>query len=175
MLFRSQILQELKASGVKEEPDCDKRKRGRPKGVSHSTGKCPDTRCVRTEHRVLPRNRRTWHRDTTYFNTMTDEVFHVWQDGMEPVPYNQLRRMRAPDIEEVQVILDKLIMMRAEMGLSQKQLAHRSGISQPYLNDIENGKYRPGTAILQLYAKGLGKVLRCTYEIEDRIPGSDAE
>ncbi len=44
---------------------------------------------------------------------------------------------------------------REQAQLSMRQLAERSGISNPYLSQIERGLKRPSAEILQALAKGL--------------------
>lgn len=52
-----------------------------------------------------------------------------------------------------------IIFTRKELGITQKQLAQRSGISQANISKIENGNYHPSVITLQRIADGLGKRL----------------
>lgn len=53
-----------------------------------------------------------------------------------------------------------LASMRLKAGLSQKELCVRSGIQQPHLSRLENGKVpRPDTDTLQRIAVALGATL----------------
>lgn len=48
---------------------------------------------------------------------------------------------------------------RNQLGITQKQLAEKSGVSQANISKIENGSYKPSIAILKRIADGLGKRL----------------
>ena len=48
---------------------------------------------------------------------------------------------------------------RTALGITQKQLAQKSGVSQANISKIENGNYRPSIAVLKKIADGLGKRL----------------
>ena len=53
------------------------------------------------------------------------------------------------------VFCDNVERIRKEKGLSQKELADRTGIGQTRLSRIENGKVEPGLITLDTLAKGL--------------------
>jgi len=55
---------------------------------------------------------------------------------------------------------------RNQLGITQKQLAEKSGVSQAIISKIENGSYRPSIATLKKIADGLGK--RLIIEFADR-------
>ena len=57
-----------------------------------------------------------------------------------------------------------LIQARLDAGLTQKQLAERSGIRQPNISRIENGTTTPTIQTLNAIAKGSGKKLKITFE-----------
>ena len=59
-----------------------------------------------------------------------------------------------------------IITTRAKLGITQKQLADKSGVSQANISKIENGSYRPSISILKRIADGLGK--RLIIEFIDR-------
>jgi transcriptional regulator with XRE-family HTH domain len=46
--------------------------------------------------------------------------------------------------------------LRTALGVERKELAERSGVSYPYLSEIENGKKRPSTDALRAIADALG-------------------
>ena len=53
--------------------------------------------------------------------------------------------------------MDKLRELRIENRLTQTELAKRSGVSQPYINELENGKkVNPSIIILGKLANALG-------------------
>lgn len=59
-----------------------------------------------------------------------------------------------------------IITTRTALGITQKQLADKSGVSQANISKIENGSYRPSIPILKRIADGLGK--RLIIEFVDR-------
>ena|SRR5436190_19378006 len=46
--------------------------------------------------------------------------------------------------------------IRAELGMDRRELAELSGVSYPYLSEIENGKKRPSSRALVALAEALG-------------------
>lgn len=57
------------------------------------------------------------------------------------------------------VLGQKIKKLRKEAGLTQEQLAEKSGILRPNLVRIESGKYSTGIDIISEIAKALGKSL----------------
>jgi transcriptional regulator with XRE-family HTH domain len=53
-----------------------------------------------------------------------------------------------------------LIAARTRAGLTQAQVAHRMGTTQPAVARLESGKRKPSYATLERYAKALGCSLR---------------
>lgn len=68
------------------------------------------------------------------------------------------------DIEEE--VCELIVTTRNQLGITQKQLAEKSGVSQANISKIENGSYRPSIPILRRIADGLGK--RLLIEFADR-------
>ena len=67
--------------------------------------------------------------------------------------------------EEVQpelVIMKAMVDARSSLGLTQQQLADRTGIAQAEISKLENGTRNPSIKLLQRLAEGLG----CTLKIE---------
>ena len=56
-------------------------------------------------------------------------------------------------------ISELLVSIRKEMGLSQRELAEKTGVPQANISKIENGHYLPSLAILKRLADGLGRRL----------------
>ncbi len=54
--------------------------------------------------------------------------------------------------------------IRAEKGISLKELARRTGISKSALNNYENGKRQPTLQQLELIAKALDTTISNLYE-----------
>lgn len=64
-----------------------------------------------------------------------------------------------PEMEYINAILRA----RRAQGLTQKQLAERSGIRQPNISRIESGVSSPTISTLQKIADGLGKQLHIEF------------
>ncbi len=57
-----------------------------------------------------------------------------------------------------------LIQARIEAGLTQKELAEKSGIRQSNISRVENGTVMPTMQTLYAIAKGTGKKLKISFE-----------
>ncbi|MBQ3383959.1 MAG: helix-turn-helix transcriptional regulator [Erysipelotrichaceae bacterium] len=57
-----------------------------------------------------------------------------------------------------------LIQARIDAGLTQKELAERSGVRQSNISRIENGTAIPTLQTLNAIAKGTGKKLKISFE-----------
>ena len=72
-----------------------------------------------------------------------------------------------PEIEEYDIdaeVRDLVAVSRSASGLTQKQLAQRTGISQANISKIENGSYHPSLSTLKRIADALGKRLVVRFE-----------
>ena len=56
--------------------------------------------------------------------------------------------------------MNRIKELRKEKGLTQKKLAELAGISQPYLNDLENGNRMGKPETLQRIADPLGVTVK---------------
>ncbi len=74
---------------------------------------------------------------------MNDSEFKKEYDALEP-EYQIIRAM---------------IEARREIGITQKELAEKTGITQGDISKLENGTSNPSLKTLQRIAKGLGKNL----------------
>lgn len=63
-------------------------------------------------------------------------------------------------------LCDLIANTRNQLGITQKQLAEKSGVSQANISKIENGSCKPSIPILKRIADGLGK--RLVIEFADR-------
>lgn len=63
-------------------------------------------------------------------------------------------------------LCELIVTTRTQLGITQRQLAEKSGVSQANISKIENGSYRPSIPILKRIADGLGK--RLIIEFADR-------
>lgn len=64
-----------------------------------------------------------------------------------------------PEFAIVQAIIDA----RKSSGLTQKELAEKTGISQGDISKLENGTGNPSIRTLQRLAKGMNKKLRIEF------------
>lgn len=60
-------------------------------------------------------------------------------------------------------LVRKMIRARREAGLTQKELAERTGIQQSNISRIENGNGNPSLSTLNKLAQGLGKKLVISF------------
>ncbi|MCD8015042.1 MAG: helix-turn-helix domain-containing protein [Lachnospiraceae bacterium] len=61
-------------------------------------------------------------------------------------------------------LMRALIDARRETGLTQKQLAERTGISQSDISKFENGNGNPSVQTLRRLAAGLGKSVKIEFQ-----------
>jgi transcriptional regulator with XRE-family HTH domain len=64
-----------------------------------------------------------------------------------------------PEYEAQRLIIEA----RIKEGLSQKELAKRTGLTSSSLSRIEHGKSSPTIAMLQRLARGMGKTLKIEF------------
>jgi predicted transcriptional regulator len=60
-------------------------------------------------------------------------------------------------------VMKLLVEARSEMGMSQSELARRTGIRQPNISRLERGTCSPTLNTLSALAKGLGKKLKVSF------------
>lgn len=97
------------------------------------------------------------------FQKYLDEAFSKintsdFSDSEEDLP-------RDDTYKEIQQLI---VSERKKQKVTQKELAHRTGLSQANISNIENGVTRPTIDSLQKIAEALGKrLLVCFEESED--------
>lgn len=72
-----------------------------------------------------------------------------------------------PNIIEYDIELEVrelIINTRTKLGITQKQLAEKSGVSQSNISKIENGTYKPSITILKRIADAFEKRLIIEFE-----------
>jgi transcriptional regulator with XRE-family HTH domain len=70
---------------------------------------------------------------------------------------DRTRRSQAPGEDAHAAALGRAIkVLRTDQGLDRAELAEASGLSYPYLSEIENGKKRPSSRALEGIAEALG-------------------
>ena len=60
-------------------------------------------------------------------------------------------------------LIRAMIKARADAGITQKELAARTGIQQSNISRIEQGDYNPTVKLLQRLAEGMGKQLHIEF------------
>ena len=71
---------------------------------------------------------------------------------------------------------EKVAEQRKKLGLSQKELAQKVGISPQYLNDIEHGKRNPDSdALIEKLAKALQLDNAVLYYLARKLPPEDVK
>jgi len=66
---------------------------------------------------------------------------------------------------EMQIMLTELIYeMRTEAGITQTELAHRMGVRQPFISDLERGGRTPTLLTLNRVAEATGHRIRLVSE-----------
>ena len=58
---------------------------------------------------------------------------------------------------------------RAELDLSQEELAHRAGVSRQTINAIEKGEYNPTIRLCRQICRVLGKSLDQLFWTEEEV------
>lgn len=67
-------------------------------------------------------------------------------------------------LENEFTIIQAMIDARKSSGLTQKQLAQRTGIAQSDISKLENGNANPSLKTLQRLAEGMGMKLKISFQ-----------
>ena len=67
------------------------------------------------------------------------------------------------DLEVEYTIMNEMLKLREKSGMSQSQLSKRTGITQPDISRLENGKANPSIATLKKLARAFGKKLQVQF------------
>ena len=62
---------------------------------------------------------------------------------------------------------NKIRVARAEVRMTQQQLAEAAGVSRQTINAIESGKFVPSTVLALKMAKIIGKSVEEIFQLED--------
>ncbi|MDD6675368.1 MAG: helix-turn-helix transcriptional regulator [Lactimicrobium massiliense] len=68
-----------------------------------------------------------------------------------------------PEIRAEYAVIQALIDARHQAGLTQKELARRTGIAQPDISKLEHGNANPSVRTLLRLAKGMGMQLKIEF------------
>lgn len=63
---------------------------------------------------------------------------------------------------------NRLKVARAEMNLSQEQLASLAGVTRQTISSIEKGQYNPSTLLALVLARRLGKRVEDLFSLEEQ-------
>src|SRR3954469_19458948 len=64
---------------------------------------------------------------------------------------------------------------RAQLGISQAELAHRAGVTRQAVSAIESGKAAPTMAVALKLARVLGRRVDDLFRLVDELPSGGAE
>ncbi len=79
---------------------------------------------------------------------------------------------RTADLDKTFANLGRTLkVLRAERGIDRSELAELSGLSYPYLSEIENGKKQPSTSALSALADAFGMSLAELLALAERRRG----
>lgn len=67
------------------------------------------------------------------------------------------------ELEVEYAIMNEMLKLRGEAGMSQSQLSQKTGITQPDISKLENGKANPSITTLKKVARAFGKKLRIQF------------
>ena len=63
------------------------------------------------------------------------------------------------ELEVEYAIMNEMLRVREELGMSQQELSTKTGITQPDISKLENGKANPSIGTLKKIAEAFGKKL----------------
>lgn len=63
------------------------------------------------------------------------------------------------ELEVEYAIMNEMLRAREELGMSQQELSTKTGITQPDISKLENGKANPSIGTLKKIAEAFGKKL----------------
>ncbi|MBQ6039624.1 MAG: helix-turn-helix transcriptional regulator [Oscillospiraceae bacterium] len=90
---------------------------------------------------------------------MKDDFQKYLDKQLEDAEFRQEWEALEPEYAIIQAIIDA----RKETGLTQKELAARSGIAQGDISKLENGNANPSIRTLKRLATAMGKTLRIEF------------
>ena len=80
-----------------------------------------------------------------------------WEDYKQKKLKNPEFKKAYEELEVEYAIMDEMLRLRGEAGMSQSQLSAKTGITQPDISKLENGKANPSISTLK---KWLGHLVR---------------
>lgn len=86
-----------------------------------------------------------------------------WEEYKQRKLENPEFKKAYEELEVEYAIMDEMLKLRKVMGMSQGQLSAKTGITQPDISKLENGKANPSISTLKKVARAFGKKLRVQF------------
>ena len=96
---------------------------------------------------------------TTSRDRKTDDLDRFLDEQLKDPGFAKEWERSKPEYE----VMKLLVEARSEMGMSQSELARRTGIKQPNISRLERGVCSPTLDTLAALAHGLGKELQVSF------------
>ena len=82
-----------------------------------------------------------------------------WNEYKEKKLANPEFKQAYDELEIEYTIMNEMLRAREELGMSQQELSTKTGITQPDISKLENGKANPSIGTLKKIAEAFGKKL----------------
>lgn len=86
-----------------------------------------------------------------------------WDEYKQKKLQNPEFKQAYDELEVEYAIMNEMLKLRGEAGMSQSQLSQKTGITQPDISKLENGKANPSIATLKRVARAFGKRLQVKF------------
>ena len=86
-----------------------------------------------------------------------------WNEYKQKKLQNPEFKQAYEELEVEYAIMNEMLKLRGEAGMSQSQLSQKTGITQPDISKLENGKANPSIATLKKVARAFGKRLQVQF------------
>ena len=86
-----------------------------------------------------------------------------WENYKQKKLENPEFKKAYEELEVEYAIMDEMLRLREETGMSQSQLSAKTGITQPDISKLENGNANPSLSTLKKVARAFGKKLRVQF------------
>ena len=86
-----------------------------------------------------------------------------WDEYKQKKLQNPEFKQAYEELEVEYAIMNEMLKLRGEAGISQSQLSQKTGITQPDISKLENGKANPSIATLKKVARAFGKRLQVRF------------
>lgn len=86
-----------------------------------------------------------------------------WDEYKQKKLQNPEFKQAYDELEVEYAIMNEMLKLRGEAGMSQSQLSQKTGITQPDISKLENGKANPSIATLKKVARAFGKRLQVRF------------